>query len=281
MTITLAFRPYSGEDIEEKAESDALHRALLRHIPAPELRIIERRPPDGITHRFGRSNNLDYLAATSLVYPGTTWQATGAAYWDWPAFRSHANREFEVVPIERAQSVINRFHAARKDVFVKSTRQKHLTETVPVGSTLLDAIDAMAYEFADGGPELIVQEFVEISAEYRLFIVDGQVVTGAGKIMEHTPDDHVAADFGPFGLFVPDEAGAPVNDPDLVRGYVDFARSIASGLPDRHTNIDVALINGAIGIVEANPLELGQIGLFGSDIDLLTEAVLRSLELID
>lgn len=279
--INIAFRPYNGDDAEEKIESNALHNALKKLIPENEINIIGRRTPEGTTHRFGRSNSIDTLPIASLIYPGERYQATNARYWDWPTFIDHANRFVKVAPYEEAKDIVATIHEAGNHAFVKSTRQKHFIQKVPRGTSLNQAIGDWAYDLIDGGPNLIVQDFATIVAEYRIFIIDGEVITGAGKIMEHTPADHRPCDFGPFSRFTPSPDGEAVDNPDLVKRYIDLARSIASCLPDRHTNIDVALINGRVGIVEANPLELGQIGLFGCDIDILTRATLKSLEIIE
>ena len=50
--LNIAFRPYAGDDGEEKIESDHVERALLAALPG-QISIVEDFPADA-THAFGR-----------------------------------------------------------------------------------------------------------------------------------------------------------------------------------------------------------------------------------
>ena len=113
---------------------------------------------------------------------------------------------------------------------------------------------------------ILVAPHVEMSAEYRLFLVDGHPVTGAGNIESHTPLDHA-----PGSIFDPKVEGVRGDGeisrrPDLVDAYVRRGTALGERLRDEGRGtcaLDLALIDGRIGIVELNAL--GNAGLYASD----------------
>jgi hypothetical protein len=122
----------------------------------------------------------------------------------------------------------------------------------------------------------LVQEFVEMTYEYRLFVVDGRVVTGAGCIPWKTPLDNTA-------LYDPDMvehrgdtdlAGPQISNLRLDQ-YLAFASEAVDQLGGGTFVLDVAMIDGQVGIVELNPMRLGQVGLYAADVRALVDAVLN------
>lgn len=113
---------------------------------------------------------------------------------------------------------------------------------------------------------ILVAPHVEMRAEYRLFLVDGHPVTGAGNIESHTPLDHARG-----SIFDPKVEGVRGDGeigrrPDLVDAYVRRGTSLGERLRDEGRGtcaLDLALIDGRIGIVELNAL--GNAGLYASD----------------
>lgn len=268
-----AFRPYRGDDREEKIESDYVQNALLTALP-DQIEIVETFPNDA-THVFGRPHK-NWMRPPALSYPAPS--NLHVDYWAWDAFLANARRSVQVLDLDAAAARVAAIHASGKDAFVKATMPKFYASIVPRGLTLSRHLDALAFSFMDRGPCLIVQEKVEMIHEYRIFVVDGEPVTGAGTVFSHTPDDNLA----PFNPLVSDR---PSNDdcaamPELVERYLEFARIVIPQMPISSFSLDLAMIDGKIGIVEINPLMLGQIGLFACDPTRLTAAVLRSCGLL-
>lgn len=271
--LNIAFRPYAGDDGEEKIESDHVERALLAALPG-QISIVEDFPADA-THAFGRPPK-HWARLATMSYPNPS--NLHIDYWAWEGFLSNARRSIQVLDLDGAKKRVAEIHAAGRDAFVKATMPKFYASIVPRGTTLSRHLDALVYSFIDRGPCLIVQERVEMKHEYRLFVVDGEPVTGAGTVFSHTPDDNLAP-FNPLVSLSPSDDDC-TSDEALVGRYLDFARQVIPLMPIDSFSLDVAIIDGEIGIVELNPLMLGQIGLFACDPSLLTAAVLRSCGLL-
>jgi hypothetical protein len=121
---------------------------------------------------------------------------------------------------------------------------------------------------------VIAQDVLDLQYEYRLFIVDGKVVSGAGCIEEFTPLDRPAGS-GPFDLRVRKYRGHMVNDftvaieerPNVVERLLTFGREIAhehGGTVVIDVAIDAAAgEQGAPVVLELN--RLSNSGLYASD----------------
>lgn len=239
------------------------------------------------THVFGRiERGRPKRDRGSVRYPGNEGEP---AYWTWPAFLANARRSIEVLPYEEAHAAVARVHGRGRDAFVKATVQKSLTMPVPRGSSLSEEMGDLAYSFIDGGPAIIVQESVEMTYEYRIFMIGGVPVTGAGCIESTTPLDHRERIGAPAGFDCAMEAtrsGGRAAEPTpedvaRVKGYLAFAERAgvelsAQGAP-RCYGLDLCTVDGGIAIVEVNPFHLGQIGLYACDAKRLVAATLNDL----
>ncbi|PZR84473.1 MAG: hypothetical protein DI537_32910 [Stutzerimonas stutzeri] len=269
----IVFRPYAGDDPDEKIESDYIERALLAALPG-EI-AISNTIPDDATHVFGRQPG-NWMRPSTLAYPAAS--NVHVDYWCWDGFLAHARRTVEVLDLAGASTRVAEIHAAGKDAFVKATRSKFHCSVVPRGVSLARHLDALIYSFIDCGPCLIVQERVDMIFEYRILVVGGRAVTGAGNIRTHTPVDNVAQ-FNPLVSLHPTNDDC-IENPQLVERYLAFAAEVIPKMPVDSFCLDVAMIDGDVGIVEINPLMLGHIGLFGCDPVALTSAVLHSCGLL-
>lgn len=270
--MKIAFRPYKGDDREEALESEAAQKAL-QAILGDRIEIVGEFPAD-VTHAFGRKPENWWPLPKDQAYPGPEQRAT--PYWEWEAFQAHARRSVTLCDLESAGERTAEIHAAGKDAFAKST-YKFWSGVIRQGKTFSRSIGELAFSFMDRAPCLLVQEKVEIRFEYRIFVVDGRPVTGAGAIMEHTPNDNEDT----FDPKVREHIGGDdvTADPELAARYVAFAERVAPLMPYGTFDMDVALIDGEIGIVEVNPLDFGQVGLFACDADALALAIATSLKL--
>jgi len=175
-------------------------------------------------------------------------------YWDDPAFLAHCGRSFKVCRFEEVRAEVNRLHAAGMGAFLKSTRDKHWIERVPVGADVQEIVGEMAYSFIDGGPCIMVQELCSLSNEHRFFVIGREVVTHSRNSPELTPLDYEEArNLAPGAFMV-------------------LAREVANTMREPNAVVDFAYINGAPGVVEFNPMHLGSVGLFACDVRALARA---------
>ncbi len=180
------------------------------------------------------------------------------------------------------------------DAVVKLGTRKGGVSQVRLSSSL-DEIRAQVYSdevlawsaTPDAAPAngFLVQEWVPMEYEYRVFIVDGTPVTGAGCVEEFTPLDR--RDGEAFDTRVRRVRGngvagvsdtEVVSDPHLVAEYQCFARAVAIELPKGHRTVvmDVATDarNGNAMVVEFNTLPNS--GLYASDVYLLHHHMVRA-----
>lgn len=139
----------------------------------------------------------------------------------------------------------------------------------------------------DGSADaFLVSPWIEMTCEYRLFVVDGRAVTGAACIEEHTPLDHHAVDvFDPAvrverGNGVAAKTSSPiVDDPRTVRTHLAAAEQVIDHLAamDLLTYVvDVAYVPdlGHSVVVEFNALPNS--GLYACDAQALGHALVRT-----
>lgn len=167
---------------------------------------------------------------------------------------------------------------------VNSPRLSALRDTVArdellCWSTVPDAAPAAGF---------LIQQWVPMRYEYRLFIVDGVPVSGAGCVEEFTPLDHLWLEENPFdpqmrmlrGNGIAAHGDTEVERRyDLVERYLEFATPIAKSLP---TEMNTVVMDVALGAHTDEPLivefnTLPNSGLYASDV----HAVYRALVAAD
>lgn len=119
-------------------------------------------------------------------------------------FHRYANREVHLAAIhpddpsgnDAAVVMAQMARSGHTKVVVKHNQAKHGiwvvktdTDAAVNDRALMDALDWSAIHLEGRRDALTVQEFVEMRYEYRVFVVDGVPVTGAGCIEEFTPLD--------------------------------------------------------------------------------------------
>lgn len=211
-------------------------------------------------------------------------------------FAQHAGRKLELAGISTeddhdAERAIDRMRAAGVGrIYAKMRESKMLNVIIEPGATLMDSVDeneGWALVRAAGTREsLLIQEWIPMRYEYRLFIAGTRPVTGAGSLVERTPLDNTGVPFDPYvrehrNDDGPNHGGAPVARPDLVTQYVQFAHDVAAQLateaPDLTDYVmDVALAaDGQPLVIELNACENS--GLFASQPHVFMAARARAL----
>lgn len=250
----IGFRLTDNTDPEERLEEAALWKAMKDHYGDR----ISAVPPgsDGGDDwiMFGR---IPHLASGREPVPGRL------DYWDDPAFLENCGREFRVVTWEDLREAVRDLHSRGIGAFIKSTRSKHYVARIPVGADIDEEIGDMAFSFMDGGPSLMVQALAEVAWEYRFFVMGREIITESPVMVDLTPLDHREMD---GHLFETPTTRSFVLDQRLVEAFRGLAEKIAAGMLPDHAVIDLALIDGRPAIIEMNPMRLGQVGLFASDV---------------
>lgn len=132
-----------------------------------------------------------------------------------------------------------------------------------------------------GRPRFLVQERIEIKAEYRIAVIDGQPRAGAGCIEQFCPvynPDRLA-----FHPAVEGQRGdgAIVDRPDLITAYLDKARLIAREMAAEAPAANDVILDfgrkptGEVVLIEVNPAT--RFGLYALDYGLVLAPVLDRL----
>jgi hypothetical protein len=264
-----------GSDPEERLENAVLWKTLKDRLGS-EIQAYDDvgNIPKTVTHIFGRAGHRSDLFREGLKYPGP--KEKSLSYWTMPGFLELAGRSIKVCDLDQADLEVRRLHLEGKDAFVKATRDKYFVKHIPVGASFWEALDAMVYSFIDEEACLLVQEYVAMTYEYRLFVVDGQVVTGAGCIPWKTPLDNTALyDPAMIEHRTDTKVGGPAMSNLRLDQYLSFASEAVDQLGGGSFVLDVAMINGEVAIVELNPMRLGQVGLYAANVNALVNAILN------
>lgn len=252
----ITFRLTDNNDPEERVEEAVLWK-VLHDLTGGKVRAVSANEHA----TFGRLLRIEQYA-----------QRPPLNYWDDPAFLENVQRKFSVHDLLHAKREVARLHRAGYDAFVKSTRDKHAIFKCPIGESLEDAMGDMIYSFIDGGPSLMVQQWVEMRFEWRFFCINRKIVTHSNIHPSLTPLDHP---LHRFYVKPTSTRSVDVHDKDIVSPLRNVAEKIASQMKDPTAIIDCAYIEGVPGCVELNPFHLGSAGLYACDVRALVKAVLE------
>jgi hypothetical protein len=284
-------------DFEDFFEMSARLDAAL-HSGAPTVWIHDTRKteavdaayrlPTPIDQLHGRVNNDIALYGPLLRYSHLNHVVDSSAdrYFDKPAFIDNAGRVtylagFRSPSMEVAEAMSMLAEAGHNEVFVKATKAKHGFWRIPAFAdqakseeVLLDATD-WSMVSAEGSPNAFsVQEIIEMHYEYRVFVVNGVPVTGAGCIEEHTPLDNDGSAFSPLVRRVRGSSDAIESRHDLADEYASFVAQVAaqaaSAMPQGYV-VDVAMSNGRPVVIEFNGITNS--GLYATNPRLVTQAL--------
>lgn len=264
----IGFRLSTVVDPEERLE-EALLWKLMHDFYGERIGLIDG-PSKHAIPTFGRELTLSgggfHNRATNPI-------SGYLPYWNDPAFMKGIKRSFEVVEFEQLGAAIKKLHDDGKDAFIKSTRPKHHIQTIRKGQNVYRELDAMAYSFIDGGPAIMVQEWKPLEFEFRFFIIDREIVTWTPKLETLTPFDHPT--IGTYGFRHQDDPSDKRDCGRLIGTYLELLKPLAEETIFPDVSIDVAVaLNPHTGvseaeIVEYNPMQLGQLGLFACDVKAL------------
>lgn len=245
---------------------------------------------------FGGWSTADYLyglpVPISLAGQDATAVDAASDYAASPVFLRHAGRRMLYVDatsrdLERVLAEILG-DRAETDVFLKSVKKEFSAIAhVVAGSSLADQVfeqlDGLDLEFVhyEGDRRLLLaQDVVHCGYEYRFFVVDGKLVTGAGCVELHTPLDNREV-FDP--QMEPVRNRSDVGSfPDVRDRHLAFARQFVEEFAAEHGRhldycLDVALDDqGRSFVIELNPpLNCGR---YASDVGAWMDAIVARTE---
>lgn len=203
------------------------------------------------------------------------------------SFAAAAGRKMILVPPSASaiNEAVRQIVPAEGPVFIK-TLKKGMARIFNIRADMspMDAIVAQDEDIAwtlvqfDGveSPFFSIQGVIEPTFEYRMFIVDGSPVTGAGCVESFTPLDN-AARFDPKMEEIRND-GLVNHEYRLVEQYLAFALRLArkltpelAGAPAYGLDLCVDRISGNIVPIEVNPpLNLGR---YASDVEAWVKAI--------
>jgi hypothetical protein len=285
-------------DFEDFFEMAARLDAAL-HSGAGTVWIHDTRTTQGLDANFGqatmpvdrlhdRINDDLVLYGPLLRYSHLNLIVDSSAdrYFDKPAFIDNAGRVtylagFRSPSMEVAEAMSLLAEAGHDEVFVKATKAKHGFWRIPAFAdqakseeVLLDSTD-WSMVSAEGSPNAFsVQEIIEMHYEYRVFVVNGVPVTGAGCIEEHTPLDNDGSAFSPLVRRVRGSSETIESRPDLTDVFSTFASQVAaqaaSCMPEAYV-VDLAMSGGRPVVIEFNAMTNS--GLYATNPRLVTQAI--------
>lgn len=127
-------------------------------------------------------------------------------------------------------------------------------------------------------PSHLVQEFKQMKYEYRFFVYNGVLISGAGCVEEHTP----LVNTKQFNTLMEAYRSESVigDSPQIVERYIEVAKQIVSLTNATEPNVknyslDLCLYeDDTIGMIERNPFSNS--GLYAQDLESIVKAVLAA-----
>lgn len=168
---------------------------------------------------------------------------------------------------------------------IKGTSSKSFIETVeiPAGASYAEvesvvhaALGWYAAKIDGRARSLFVQEWVDMEYEYRFFVVDHKIVTGAGMIHEYTPLDNRSALDIAVRKAVRDKSSSIEDNELLIEQYYEFANKVIHETKVISSDascyvLDVATVRGEPVVVERNSLLNS--GFYASSPSLVLDAL--------
>lgn len=258
----------------------------IRAIAHPGLApvdAVERKLNMGRPFLFGGAERRvgDFISGSKyVVMPGRDDMAAADAYFHNPGFWEHSHRHMAFASYDDGEGdvpagsdlldiLMERRDAGNAFAMVKVAATKRGIARIALGGQskaqlhqqLVDAFEWTLVELAGRKDALLVQDFVAMKHEYRVFVVDGAPVAGAGCIEEFTPMDNTGAAFDERTREIrisEDGSGRQVEArPDIVARYrkalPGIVQDLIKGNPRMRTFVlDLCMVGDQVAVVEVN-----------------------------
>lgn len=237
------------ERLEDAAMANAMHNAL-------GVEIVAEGPAE-----FGR----DLMFRTPRK---------NIAYWDDPAFLENAGRPVKTLDADGAEAEVERLHSLGKGAFVKATDLKLFALPVPVGTSFVEALGDYIWSVIDRPACIMVQPLCDVRFEMRFVSVGRQIVTCSPVAVHLTPicKPHFNE------LYETPRSAAPTKAPCHKADLSELAENVAKQCRWDNAIIDCAIIDGKPAVIEFNPFNIGNFGLYACDPHAIAQAYAKQLE---
>ncbi len=211
-------------------------------------------------------------------------------------FRAHSGRRIDLVSVgdpyededpgvSVQEKLLEYREAGETRAAIKSVTAKRFPLTVfdiapgndPFPAEVDESVSDWAFCLMGLAEAFILQGYIDVQYEYRMFVVGGKPVTGAANVEEFTPLDFDGDAFDSKMRQFRKERSEVVAEPERLAGYIEFATEVAAEFAEQEGLVDYVLdiaTDGATGrlfIVELNGLPNS--GLFASDPTRVTKAL--------
>ena len=252
---------------------------------------------------IGPEMRVGDIISPGAVAPSRQEAAAADAYWRNNGFWAHAGRQMSLAAFDDGtgdvpqEACLLRMLAARREAghehaIVKVTETKAGVARIALKGAsdqslrdqLLEQLEWTLVRVAGRPNAFLVQDFVQMEHEYRVFVVDGRPVAGAGCIEEHTPLDSRGL---PFDLKTRCRRIPPAGElrdkvaeqPAIVDRYREAAPRIAADLMAADARLrtfvlDLCMIDGRVAVVEINAAR--NAGLYALNVERLIQAMVDS-----
>lgn len=247
---------------------------------------------------------LDQAPALNVIWPPEGKLGSGERYWASAVLRSALNRQNQISSgdadgpngyVDATRRALAGVHGPlMAKIIFQAKYMPPMRLPLPAGREPTDEeihrayIEAFDYCLLDCEARreaFLIQEELRFIHEYRIIIVDGEPVAGAGTVEWLSPCWHDAAD-GPFDPQLERRRGSRelVRDPALVSRYVNEAQRLCTELASeeggdrfRNCTMDFALNadDGRICLIETNPLD--RVGLYAMDYAPVLRAIVAAV----
>lgn len=278
-----------ASDREDWLEQAARLEAGMRLLDDPIIRVYDHEPAHtasgepvetdalcGLPH-YGCVPNAYAVVPDYLYETGNANQ-----YYKSPVIRSLFLRRHTTLTAVDSQAVreaVRNMALWGCDVLVKYVRRQKVLPNVRIERDKADSFDASLWldweeaRFAGDPDSVLVQQLVDMRREYRMFIIDGRPVCGAGCVEYCTPINNEDV-FDPK-MEEHRNDGHVIRDKRTVNAYRDFAGQAADmirteGIIHGPYVMDLATVDGHPCIVELNCMN--NAGLYALDMDALLTA---------
>jgi hypothetical protein len=235
-------------------------------------------------YKFGLLSNCD--KKHNFIFPNNSDIKNAEEYYLNQNFLNSISRRFKVVPMEYSEITLALLDLKQQGVskaILKTCSTKYNLEIIDLekltpGSSVMEiASDGFGWSVVhlEGAKEgYIVQELVEMNYEYRMVVIDGKPVTGAGCIEAFTPlDNDDLIDFDPRMEKIRNISPITTENTVLAE-YLIFAEIFCEENNSMKDYVlDLCISNGAVEIVEINPIV--NFGLYANNPKLFVEAILK------
>lgn len=237
--------------------------------------------PDTVMWGYFHENDHDaFPVAANLLWNSREMVGLISRWAETGIFESMAGQTFEVLTpsSQSVRQAMQRFQKAGHHYASLKCSKIGWVHFLDLSQDIPQDVELQIAGAAEKDAMLLLQIMLDPLYEYRMFIVGGEVVTGAACLDGFTPLDHIPAN--PFDFRMEKyrgEGSSPVEMRELTAGYLDFAKEFAARWASQVSSetsyaLDMCWDDQTKMIVPMDLLPLANSGLYASSTQRLAKA---------